>query len=209
MLEPSTDSHEHLLIDLKHRYIIERIAKKYTRNSTVIWEDAAQTVYIKILEAVKAGKFRYGGTEEFFRWVTVVARYEVIDLVRRENRRQCQSLDQILPGTDLSVLDTIASELNLSDTIEQADFLFNIIKIIKLLDQRHPARGYLKLWFGIVKGKKQAQIAQDLGVAQPEVSKRRKELIVRIACELGLLQPQAVKRGQQKPKQRKRSKTQW
>ncbi len=208
LLEPSADSQEYLLIDLRHRYIIERIAKKYTRNTTIIWEDAAQAAYTKVLEALKAQRFRYGGREDFFRWATVVARYEIIDFVRRETRRQCQSLDQIVPGTDLSVLDTIASELNLFDTVEQADFFSNVVEIIKSLDQRFPERGYFKLWQGQVEGKKQTQIAQELGVTQPEVSKRRKELVVRIASELGLLQPQVVSE-QHKPKQRKRSKTQW
>ncbi|MEA5571231.1 sigma-70 family RNA polymerase sigma factor [Calothrix sp. UHCC 0171] len=201
--KPSADSQESLLLDRKHRCIIERIARKYTQGTSVIWEDALQTAFIKVLEAIKAGRFRHGGTEEFYRWATVVARYEIIDFVRREIRRQCSSLDQIVPGTDLSVLETIPDELNLFDAVERADLMLHVMNVIDSLHQRYPERGYLHIWQGQIQGKKQATIAQEMGITQPEVSKRRRELIIRVARELGLLPIQ------ERQKVQKRTKTQW
>jgi RNA polymerase sigma factor (sigma-70 family) len=205
--KPSADSQESLLLDLKHRRIVERIARKYTQGTSVIWEDALQTAFIKVLEAIKAGRFRHGGTEEFYRWATVVARYEIIDFVRREIRRQCSSLDQVLPGTDLPILETIPDKLNLFDAVERADLTLHVIEFIDTLDKRYPERGYLQIWQGQVQGQKQAEIAQEMGVTQPEVSKRRKELTMLVACELGLL---PIKKGKTKNEQvRKREQNQW
>jgi RNA polymerase sigma factor (sigma-70 family) len=205
--KPSADSQESLLLDIKHRRIVERIARKYTQGTSVIWEDALQTAFIKVLEAIKAGRFRHGGTEEFYRWATVVARYEIIDFVRREIRRQCGSLDQVIPGTDLSILETIPDKLNLFDVVERADFTLHVIKVIDTLDQLYPERGYLQIWQGQIQGKKQVEIAQEMGVTQPEVSKRRRELTMRVACELGLL---PIKKGKiEREKVRKREKSQW
>lgn len=205
--KPSADSQESLLLNLKHRRIVEKIARKYTRGTSVIWEDALQTAFIKVLEAIKAGRFRHGGTEEFYRWATVVARYEIIDFVRREIRRQCSSLDQAVPGTDLSMLETIPDKLNLFDAVEHADFTLHVIEVINTLDKCYSERGYLHIWQGQIQGKKQIEIAQEMGVTQPEVSKRRKELTMLVAYELGLL---PIKKGKSKSEQvRKREKNQW
>ncbi|NJR67679.1 MAG: hypothetical protein HC771_02680 [Synechococcales cyanobacterium CRU_2_2] len=86
-----------------------------------------------------------------------------------------------LPGTDLAVLDTIADQFDASETLERNDLLGQAIAAIHELDQHYLARGYLKLWQGQVQGKKQTQLATDLGITQGEVSKRWRELVARIA----------------------------
>jgi RNA polymerase sigma factor (sigma-70 family) len=204
----SSDSHDNLLLDLKHRRILEKIAKKYVQGTTVHWEDAVQTGYIKVLEAVKAGRFRHGGTEDFYRWATVVARYEIIDFVRKESRRQFQSLDSFIPGTDIPILDNISDESLSFDAVERADFALQVMKAVEKLNVRYPERGYLKLWQGLVRGTKQTQLALILGVTQPEVSRRRKELALRVVIELGLLPPNSNQNQNQK-QLRRRSQSSW
>ncbi len=204
---------EEILVNPEHQQRVKLIAKKYTRGTSVAWEDAFQTAQIKLLEAVKAGKFRQGGIKNFYHWAMVVARYEIIDFVRKESRRSCQSLDERIPGTDVSVLDTIADEFNLSDTVVRADLVSRVRQAVKKLSLCYPERGYLQLWQGLVQGKKQIQLAADLQVSQGEISRRQKELVGRLAQELGLLEPEVVKQEQQrssKPKAvRKRSNKQW
>lgn len=207
LTNPSSYSHDYLLVDLKHRRIIEKIAKKYVQGTSVSWEDAVQTGYVKVLEASKAGRFRHGDAEDFSRWATVVARYEIIDFVRKELRKQCQSLDSFVPGTDIPILDNISDSCSF-DAVERADFTLQVIKAVKKLDQRYPERGYLTLWQGLVKGSVQKQLAQSLGVSQPEVSRRRKELALRVVIELGLMQPDFTLHQNQK-QLRRRTNSSW
>lgn len=180
--------HEQLLITSEHRQRIEKIARKHTRGTSISWEDAAQTAHKKVLEALKAGKFRKGKVKEFYHWAAIVARNEIEDLVRKEKRRNFLSLDETVPGTDLSRLETIADEFNSLDALERADFVLNAIDAIATIDRRYPHKHYLKLWQGLVQGKKQVQLVTELKISQGEISKRWKELVRRIAQELGLLQ---------------------
>ncbi|KYC38727.1 RNA polymerase subunit sigma-70 [Scytonema hofmannii PCC 7110] len=206
--EPFTN----LLIDPEHQEVIAKIARKYTRGTSTSWEDAAQTAIMKVYETLNAGKFRQGGITEFQRWAIVVARYEIINFVRKERLRNCQSLDAIIAGTDFSLVDTIADEFNLLETIARADLIIKATEAIVSLDSRNSDRGYLKLWQLMVEGKNQTQQAVDLGISQGEVSKRWKELVGRVAIELGLLEPLAVKQEQQNSKlkeTRRRSKAKW
>ncbi|HEY9828066.1 MAG TPA: sigma-70 family RNA polymerase sigma factor [Stenomitos sp.] len=177
-----------LLVDPMYQRRIVAIARKYTRGTALCWEDAAQAAHIKVLHAVNMGKFRYGEAPEFFRWAATIARCEIIDLVRRERLRYWYSLDQPLVGTDLTLLETVADDFNLLDTVERSDLLFNTLKILRQLHRQHPEREYLQLWQGRVEGKNQAEIATELGLTQGTVSKRWKELVQRLADALGLLQ---------------------
>ena len=102
---------------------VERIAQKHTRGTQVCWEDATQVAFEKVLQATQAGKFRTGGVEEYFRWAVTVARFAIIDLVRKDNLCRCQSLDQNIPGTDVPLLETVADEFNLLDAVERADLV--------------------------------------------------------------------------------------
>lgn len=207
--EPS----EQLLIDSKYRQIVEKIARKHTYNSSMSWEDAAQTAHIKIFQAVKSGKFRTHQKHNFYCWAATVARNAVIDFVRKEGVRSCQSLDKTIAGTDLSLLDTVASEFDLLDAVERADVIIVAKEAMRKLAQLYPERGYLKLWQGIVEGKKQTQLASELKITQGEVSRRRKELLERVNQELGLVQPETVKQEQNQVRKskttRKRSQEQW
>ncbi len=188
---------EHLLSDPEYRRRVERIAFKYTRGTSISWQDAAQTSHMKVFQAVKGGHFHQGGAREFYCWAATVARFEIIDLIRKHSQQKWQSLDQTLPGTDLSLLETIPDEFNLLDALERADLVYRAIEAITVLDRRYPNRGYLKLWQGKIQGKTETQLAVELGVSQGEISKRlKKELAKRIAEELGLLEALDVKREQ-------------
>lgn len=213
--QPTVKPHpyERLLIVPEHCQRIEQIARKQTRGTTIAWEDAAQVAQIKVLQAVRNGKFRQGGADEFYRWAATVARFEIIDLVRKEKYRHCTSLDAAIIGTDLLLADTIADDFNALDSLEQTDLIVRAMTTIRELDQRHPERNYLKLWQGQVQGKKQTQLAMELGVSQGEVSKRWKELVGKVAETLGLLKPETIQQEHQSVRQRqikrKRSTAQW
>jgi RNA polymerase sigma factor (sigma-70 family) len=174
-------AYERLLANRSYCQRIESMARKQTRGTSIAWEDAAQTIHMKVLQAIKAGKFRQGGSLEFYRWCTKVARLEMIDLVRQEQRKRWISLDSKLPGTDLSLLDTLADELNLLDTVERSDQLGKALDLIHALDRQYPKRKYLLLWQERIKGKSQLQIAGELGLTQGAISKRWRELTQRLA----------------------------
>jgi len=198
-----------LQIDASHQEVIVKIARKYCYAN---WEDAAQTAMMKVYEAVKAGKFHQGGVVEFQRWATVVAKYEILNFVKKESLRSHQSLDATIIGTDVCLVDTIADEFNLLEAVARADLIIKAKQAIIDLDSLHPKRGYLKLWQLMVAGKTQTEQAFALGVSQGEVSKRWKELVGRVAIALGLLEPEAIKGEQQNSKlkdTRRRSKVQW
>ena len=182
----SVETFTQLLIDDKNQKIITKIARSYTKGTSISWEDAVQTAIVKVLEGLRAGKFRQGGIEEFQRWVTVVARYEIINLVQRERLRNCRSLYEIITGTDLPLIDTISDEFNMMDALVRKDLIIKVNEIIIRLDLRYPKRGYLKLWQGMVEHKKQTQMALELKISQGEISKRWKELVERITTTLGL-----------------------
>ncbi len=200
-----------LLIDAEHRLIIERIARKQTRGTSVSWEDAAQTAHLKVLQAVKAGRFRQGGSEDFCHWVATVARFEIIDLMRKEKHGHILSLDKNIRGTDLPLLETLADDFNGLDTLEKTDLINHAIAAIKELDRNYPDRAYLKLWQGHIQGKTQVQLAKELGWTQGTVSRRWHELTGRIAKTLGLLQTAEIKQEKlaSTASGRKRSDTQW
>ncbi|MFH7026775.1 MAG: sigma-70 family RNA polymerase sigma factor [Heteroscytonema crispum UTEX LB 1556] len=192
---------------------VERIARKHTIGTSISWEDAAQTAYIKVFQAVQAGKFGKQGGKEFYHWAFKVAKNAIIDLVRKEKLYKCQSLDQKIPGTDLSLLDTVPDDFDLPEAIEYKDLLQRAIAAIKELEQYYPDRGYLKLWQGLKQGKNQSQLAAELGLNQGTISKRQKELCQRVAQKLGLFATENIKQElqviRQTQTQRKRSDTKW
>lgn len=181
-----------LLIAPEHQQRVERIARKYTRSTLIAWEDAAQAAHEKVFKATQAGKFRQGGVEEFYHWATTVARFEIIDHVRKHNYWNWESLDQLIPGTNLPLSETLVDEFNLLDTVERADLVLRAIEAIARLDRCYPDREYLKLWQGRVQEKNQSQLATELGVTQGAISKRWKELSKCLAQVLGLLQIEGV-----------------
>lgn len=188
---------EEFLNTPEYQWTIKKIAQKQTRGTLIAWEDAKQIADCKILLATRKGKFYQGGLEQFCHWAALVAKHEIQRIVIAEKAKQscCQSLDRNLPGTDLSLSEALADPHNLFDSLEHTDLVLKAVESIIELDKCYPECGYLKLWEGLKQGKTQAQIATELGVKQPEISKRRQELIQQVAQNLGLF--------------RRRSNTQW
>lgn len=211
MVSPLTmpQPYESRLIDPIFSQRLHRLAHKHTRGTTVGWEDAAQSARVKILQAVRSGRFRQGGAIEFDHWALTVARCEIIDLVRREKRRHCPSLDAVIPGTDLMLSETIADEFNELDSLERTDLVRRAIAAISELNQCHPNQNYLALWQGQVQGKTQTQLAKELGLSQGEVSKRWRELISRLTSALGLVTTETVQQEVKRKRGRPRSTEQW
>jgi RNA polymerase sigma factor (sigma-70 family) len=184
-------TYEDLLTNLEHRLRVQKIARKNTLGTSISWEDAAQTAQIKLLQAVRAGKFREGNADAFYRWAATVARYAVIDLVRKEHHPPL-SLDQPIPGTDLPIGDTISDPFDALEALERAELVQLAIAAITTLDETYPDRGYGILWNGYLQGYTQSQMAAELRLTQGAISKRWKELTKRVAEHLGLLKHQAI-----------------
>ncbi|RCJ23061.1 RNA polymerase subunit sigma-70 [Nostoc sp. ATCC 43529] len=211
--QESLSYYQEILLRLDYRQRLEKIARKYTRGTGSSWEDAFQIAHLKVFLAFQAGKFRQGSVEEFYYWAVAVARCAIIDFVRKESLRKYQSLDDNLPGTDMSLLDTITDEFSTLDAIERADLILKALESIDKLDKCYPHLNYLKLWQGKVDGKTQTQIAAELRISQGEVSKRWQELLRRIAELLGLLEIKDMKHKLRKTCQQRtsdrRSTKQW
>jgi RNA polymerase sigma factor (sigma-70 family) len=186
-------NYEYRLIDRAHVQRIAQIARKQTRGSSVDWEDAFQTAQLKLIAAVRAGKFTHGKEHDFDRWATTVARFEIIDLVRKSKCRQWDSTDRPL-SDNLSILDTIADPFEPSDAIDRADLVCRIRAAIVHLDASYPNRSYYRLWLGKVNDKKQAEIAAELNLTQSAISKRWQELLARLSIEMGLESPASIDR---------------
>lgn len=204
--------YEALFVTTEYRRTIERIARKHTLGTSISWEDAAQTAYIKVWQSTQVGKFGKQELQQFYHWAAKVAKNAIIDLVRKEKHQNYQSLDQDLPGTDLSLLDTVADDFDLLSAVEFKDLWLRTIEAIKQLEQNYPTRRYLKLWQGLKQGKTESEIATEFGVTQSTISKRKKELCQRVAQMLGLFEAENVKQelqAHQLLKERQRSDTRW
>lgn len=193
-------NHEPRLVNPEHLFRISQIARKQTRGSDVDWQDAVQEVQLKLIAAVRAGKFRSGTAQNFDRWTATVARFAIIDLVRKSQRHHTEPLDRQL-FNDLTLLDTIADPFDALDTIERADLIYRVRVTIIDLDRAYPDRYYYRLWLAKVHEKKQTQIAQELGLTQGAISKRWQELLARLTLTLNL--PSTITSA------RERSQQQW
>lgn len=189
MVSEHLSLYEQLLKTPEYQQRVERIARSQTRNTSSSWEDAAQAAHEKVFQATQAGKFQKGGVNEFYRWAVTVATFQIIDLVRKEKQPICQSLDQNIPGTDLPLSEAIADKFNLFDALERTDLINRAIDAIIELDRHYPKRGYVKLWQAQLQGKKQCQIAAELGVTQGAISKRWQELRECLVQMLGIVEP--------------------
>jgi hypothetical protein len=214
---------EQLLRDRKLRQKVEILARQKTKDTPVSWQDAAQVAYIKIIVGVRRPKFSWLGVPQFYKWAEQAASSAINDLIRKEKRLrggsfQEPSLDAPLSGEDtegetLTLGDTIPDE-KFSEAVKLAESVEEVGTAVEQIDRRYPKKGYLALWRGLVQEKDLSQIAAALGVKQPEISKRWRELSSRIAGELGLLTLEQVEREvrairQGSGKGRKRSDTQW
>jgi RNA polymerase sigma factor (sigma-70 family) len=199
---------ERLLATAQHLSRLETIARKNTRGTPVYWEDAVQVAQIKLIHAVRAGKFVGGDVTRFYHWATKVAKREIIDLVRKEVRQPQISLDQPIADTELTRLDALADDANLFSSLETADLALKIMDLLIDLDRTHPKKHYRQICLGQVNGQTQIELARELGITQSLVSKRMKELsfLVDNALHLGLFSLEAVKREHQNLRQ---SQTHW
>jgi RNA polymerase sigma factor (sigma-70 family) len=172
----------HLLRTLIDRKLIENIARKQTQHTSIPWEDAAQAAYEKLWRRAKEGYFHTGDDEDFYHWATRVSYFTIIDYLRGHYRaEQCYSLDATIPGTDIAWQERLIDDFDLLDACERADRVLSVVEIVTQLDQRYPKRGYLKIWQGLVQDQTQAEIAQELNLDPPEISKRWKKLRQQIA----------------------------
>jgi RNA polymerase sigma factor (sigma-70 family) len=171
---------ERLLLDRAHRQQLEQIARKQTRGSNLAWEDAMQSAQIKVLQAFRAGKFRDGDAADFYRWASCVARYEIIDLVRKAQRECCTSLDQPIGDGEISWLELVADEFNPLENLVRLDLVERVIAAIMAIDQAQPEKFFFKLWQAKLTGKRQTELAAELGMTQSTISKRWKELTQQI-----------------------------
>jgi RNA polymerase sporulation-specific sigma factor len=179
-------NYQDILLGLDYHQRLEKIARKYTKNTGLSWEDAVQTAYLKVFQAFQTRKFRQGGVENFYSWAVTVARYAIIDFVRKESIRKCQSLNANVSGTEITLLDTIPDGFSMLEATECADLIVKALEAIDKLDKCYPHRKYLELWQGKADGKTQTQLAAELRISQGEISKRWQELLKRIAESLGL-----------------------
>ncbi|NER36785.1 MAG: sigma-70 family RNA polymerase sigma factor [Oscillatoria sp. SIO1A7] len=197
-LQGETQVCDRLLSDGRYRQKVERLAQKNSAGTSLSWEDAAQEAQKKVLLAARSGKFRQGGVKEFYSWAAAIALNCIKDLVRKERRRMnCQSLSQTIPGTEIALEETIADDFNSWDAVERANLALQVREAIETINRRYPGKKYLQLWQGLLEDKTQSQLAADLGVQQPAVSKIQKELLRRVAAELGLVTVDRVRREQQ------------
>jgi RNA polymerase sigma factor (sigma-70 family) len=178
---------ERLLVDRHHCQRIAQIARKQTRGSGVDWEDAAAAAQCKILQAFRSGKFRHGDAAAFHRWACSVARFEIIDLVRKDKREHCASLDQTLYEGDTTWLEMVADDFNALESLVRSDLIERAIAAIVALDQAQPEKCFLKLWQAKLTDKRQAELAAELGLTQSAISKRWKELTHQLTAQLGWL----------------------
>jgi|GEM_PF-1274827 len=193
---------EQLLRDQKLRQKVEILARQKTKDTPVSWQDAAQVVYIKIIVGVRRPKFSWLGVPQFYQWTEKSAISAINDLIRKEKRLrdgsfQEPSLDAPRAGEDtegetLTLGDTIPDE-KFSEAVKLAESVEEVGTAVEQIDRRYPEKGYLALWRGLVQEKDESELAAELGVKQPEISKRRRELSFRIAGELGLLTFEEVK----------------
>jgi RNA polymerase sporulation-specific sigma factor len=159
------------------RKILEKIARKQTRNTGLEWEDAAQVAYEKIWYLTQQGKFYTGDVDDFCRWAAKVAYFAIIDYRRQSKNQQLAiSLDQVVPGTDISLLEALVFEFDALEAIAKADLLHHVVSIITEIDQRYPQYHYLKIWQGLLQGKKQLEIAAELRIDRPEICRRWKNI---------------------------------
>jgi RNA polymerase sigma factor (sigma-70 family) len=186
-----TVSYEYRLTEPDHVQRITRIAQKQTRGSSVDWQDALQAAQLKLLMAVRAGKFISGNEQDFDHWATTVAKFEIIDLVRKAKRQSWDSTDRLFTD-NLTVVDTIVDPVDELMVIERADLLNLVRATVLKLDALYPGRLYQRLWLSKVQEQTQAAIAQELGLTQSAISKRWQELLSRLVIELNLISDDVV-----------------
>jgi len=158
-LNGDSQAGEDLLSYPQYHQTVARIARRNTKGTSVAWEDAAQDAHEKVIQALRNRKFYNGGVKEFYCWAAAVAYHQIVELVRKEKRRQglwnWNSLDRQIPGTDMLLGETIADDLDLWNAVERADLISKAVAAILTIDRRYPNQDYWKLWQGRVQNRMQ------------------------------------------------------
>ena len=196
--------------------MLEKRAKKYcTENSYYSWEDLAQIAFEKVLKAALNGRFSNGNVKDFYKWSTKVADNCILDELRkksRENKRRINSDHRTSSDTEPIFEEVIPDSFNLWEFLEKADSWEQIEAAIHRIHEQDPQKSFLQIWKGLCEDKKQAELAIELKVKQPEVSKRKRELFLQVKKELGWLDVKEVEKELKMIRQgqsRSRSQTQW
>ncbi|MGG6297591.1 sigma-70 family RNA polymerase sigma factor [Leptolyngbya sp. AN02str] len=167
-----------LLLAPNVRAAINRLARRKTYGTEISWEDAAQTAYLRILQQFRNGRFaRNHANYNVQGWVMVVARNAILDLLKEARRKRALSLDTVIAESNETYLDQQRYPVDVAMQLEHRDFAIAAIHIIAKLDQQHPERHYLKIVHGrFYQNKSQAQLAQELNLKQPTISRRLAQL---------------------------------
>lgn len=80
---------EQLMSCSEYQQRVERIARKHTRGHSLSWEDAAQTAHEKVFQALKEKRF-HPEKGNFYHWAATVAKFAIIDWVRKEQADLCR-----------------------------------------------------------------------------------------------------------------------
>jgi RNA polymerase sigma factor (sigma-70 family) len=175
---------ERLLVKTEHLNRLQKIARKTTKGSLVSWEDAAQIANLKLLQAVRAGKFGQGSDENFYRWAAHVSKNEIIDFVRKESRLTHVSLHQTIAGTDLLLLEILPGESDPLNRLETSDLVTQVFDMLLQIDAQYPHKKYRQIYLRHASKQTQTEIAQAMGISQSAVSKRIREVSLLINASL-------------------------
>jgi RNA polymerase sporulation-specific sigma factor len=212
-LEGSTEVIKSLL-DENYLKIVKNVTSKYSNPSKLEWDDLQQEIHIEVIKALKKRKFNKGNIKSFNAWIATIARNKSIDLVRKQKRNQSPVSLNIFIEEDLTLLDNIADEFNLSNEVEFADLIIKTREFVGNIDKENPKKQCLEIYNRLCQGKTQTIIAKELKISQGEVAKRRQEIGIKILEKLGFLSEQQAiieinKIRQSKGKKCKRSQHRW
>ena len=162
-----------------------------------------QEIRAKVLKLINDIDFTWNGDNEFYSWLEKVIENMIYGLI---NEKIEEFIKEANPQLD--------NKLNLVDEVELNRSFQEIQSSVEIIDKRYPKKQFIKLWQGLIKGKKQGEIARELQVKQGEVSKRKRELIEQVALELKIIDFGRVKQELQdlregKLKLRKRLDNSW
>ena len=133
-LEGSTEVIKSLL-DENYLKIVKNVTSKYSNPSKLEWDDLQQEIHIQVIKALKKRKFNKGNIKSFNAWIATIARNKSIDLVRKQKRNQSPVSLNIFIEEDLTLLDNIADEFNLSNEVEFADLIIKTREFVGNIDK--------------------------------------------------------------------------
>ncbi len=183
-LQGDREACRELLKRPEYYLICQIIARKRFLGQSHNWEDAAQAAFEKVLIEALNGNFTQGSLEKFNHWCSKVALNCILDLLRK-----IKTESKFLQNKNPQIIDDVP---DIREDLETEDTNAQIQKAIIFIDQQNPKKLFLQIWQGLKLGKKQTEIAHDLGLKQSEVSKRIRELAVLVGKELDWLNVKQV-----------------